>query len=126
MSCDDAQISETDSQCVDNAECNLISGTYTCECEDGYSGDGTENCAPMSCEYTDNGSSQTLPVSTNLTKRVASGTIRVVLISIFLVTAITCVSHVHSLPIVLYSLIHNAHISGRQFFSQFQLHGSDM
>ena len=72
MSCDDAQISETDSQCVENAECNLVSGTYTCECEDGYSGDGIENCAPMSCEYTDNGSSQTLPVSTNLIKRVAS------------------------------------------------------
>ena len=35
----------SNTMCHLNAECRNSNGSYTCECKDGYSGDGYSNCS---------------------------------------------------------------------------------
>ena len=41
-----------ETECHNQADCHNVDGSYTCMCEDGFSGDGYLNCeGALSCKY---------------------------------------------------------------------------
>ena len=69
MTCTEGTISETEN-CVSNAECILMilndtdAWGYVCQCKDGYTGDGIDQCNLIQyCQYDDYGVNVTIEVS---------------------------------------------------------------
>ena len=49
----DKSIADIGPECVENAECVTGGGQPTCECVEGFTGNGFEQCDPLQCEDED-------------------------------------------------------------------------
>ena len=53
MVCEASNIDIEDSMCVDHAECLPSGDSFSCQCEEGYIGNGVEQCNDvLDCTYT--------------------------------------------------------------------------